>query len=303
MKVLVPQPVHADGIQFLKDHGLQVIELENDSREEIDKYIEAATAILVRTTPLQAEQLERGNKLQVIARHGVGLDLIDTKYCEQNGIKVCNTPVANVNSVAEHVTGFLLSIAHRIPEAERAIRRGNYESRHVLIGQEVKGKTLGLIGFGNIAQSVAKKCALGLGMNVIAYDPYAKEFPEYVEQVKELETIAQQSHFVSVHVPLNDATENLIDRPFFHLMQSGSYLINAARGGIVNETALTEAIDTERIAGAALDCYAEEPIPLDFPLKDYENVLLTPHMAAHTEDSMRAMALGAAEAIVRAIKF
>lgn len=286
----------------MKDHGLQVIELENDSREEIDKYMETATAILVRTTTLAAEQLERGKELKVIARHGIGLDLIDTKYCEQNGITVCNTPIANVNSVAEHVTGFLLSIAHRIPEAERALRRGNYESRNVLIGKEVKGKTLGLVGFGNIAQSVAKKCALGLDMNVIAYDPYAKEFPEYVEQVKELETIAKQSEFVSVHVPLNDGTKNLIDYHFFQSMQPASYLINAARGGIVNEEALIEAIDTDQIAGAALDCYAEEPMPLDYPLKDYENVILTPHMAAHTEDSMRAMAVGAAEAIVQTIK-
>ncbi|GAK13965.1 hydroxyacid dehydrogenase [Geomicrobium sp. JCM 19039] len=288
-----------DGIDYLERHGLEVTVLPQDTPAQVAKHIVSADGVLIRTTPLPKDILQKAPRLKVIARHGIGLDEIDQAYCVEKGIGVYNTPRANVNSVAEHVTAFILSLAHRIPEAVHALRRDDYASRNRLIGMEVAGKTLGLIGFGNIAQEVAKKCGTGLGMKIVAYDPQKETFPDGVEHVHTLDALARRSAFVSVHVPLLPTTSNMIDRTFFDAMQPASYFINAARGGIVDETALIEAITSGKLAGAALDCYAEEPMPVSFPLKGLDNVLLTPHMAAHTEDSMRAMAVGAAEAIVR----
>jgi D-3-phosphoglycerate dehydrogenase len=224
--------------------------------------------------PLSGELLKEAPGLKVISRHGVGLDNIDLRYCREHGIQVTNLPESNTVSVAEHTMRMILSITKNLTVCDRETRRRNFDARHQCQGIEREGKTLGVVGLGRIGRLVAQKAAQGFGMRVVAFDPYPPEgsAPGFVELV-EFETLLALSDVVTLHVPLVEGTANLIGREQISKMKDGAYLVNCARGGIVDETALEEALRSGKLA-AALDVFKEEPTPGDQPLWTLENVSL-----------------------------
>lgn len=237
------------------------------------------------------------------ARHGIGVDNIDIEAAAERGIFVTNVPESNINSVAEHTVGMMITLAHHIQKADKEIRKGRYEVRHQFIGTELAGKTLGLIGFGRIGRLVAKKCAGGMDMKVLVYDPYVKEIDmEGVTWVDSVDAILTQSDFVSLHLPYLPELHHFINKEALEKMKPTAYLLNCARGGLVDEQALYQAIKSGEIAGAGLDVFEEEPAPVQHILWELDQVIVTPHMAAHTEEAMIRMAVGAADEIIAVLK-
>lgn len=299
-KVLIPQPIAKEGMELLRSNGCEIIIPDPSSPKSLIDLSKDCDAILVRTAKVTRELIESANKLKIIARHGVGLDNVDIEAASENDIFVSNTPAANINSVAEHVLGMMLSISRQIVKADNAIRKGEFEVRNIYIGTELKGKTIGLIGLGNIGKLVAEKCALGFGMKVLAYDPYIKSLDQdYIRLTETIEEIMSESDFVSLHVPYNKRLHHLISEDLLLKMKPEAYIVNAARGGLIDEKALYSILADKKIAGAALDCFEEEPTPLKHPFWQLDNVVVTPHMAAHTKESMVRMAVDPAKEIIR----
>jgi D-3-phosphoglycerate dehydrogenase len=303
-KVLVIQNIHANGLAVLQNGGCEYVIPDSLDRPTVAKLAQDADAILVRTATVDRELIENAPKLKVIARHGAGVDNIDGKAAAERGIPVCNTPYANSNSVAEHTVGMMIAIAHQMFKGDIALRQGDFESRNRYIGTELLGKTLGIIGLGNIGRRVAKKCALGMDMNVIAYDPYIKGDPgiDYVRMVDSVDALVSQADFVSLHIPYVQDMHYMINRDALAKMKRSAFLINCARGGLLDEDALYDTLKAGGLAGAAMDVFEQEPPPAKHLLWELENIIVTPHMSAHTDDAMISMAVGAAEEIVRVLR-
>lgn len=299
-KVLVVQPIAKEGIQMLEKADIDVIYPENYEHDTLIAAVADCDGMIVRTKEVSRKLIESTSKLKVIARSGVGYDNIDIQAAAKKGIYVCNVPQANSNSVAEQVVGMMLSLAHQIVKADKALRKNRFNVRELYIGTELKGKTIGLIGFGSIGQLTAKKCAQGLDMNVMAYDPYFKNRNsfDYIQFEDSIDKLLKESDFVSIHLPYTYALHHFIGENEFAKMKSTSFLINCARGGLVDEASLYKAIKNGEIAGAGLDVFEQEPPQENHYLWELENVIVTPHMAAHTNESLGAMASGAAEAVI-----
>lgn len=299
-KVLIPRKVTPEGIEYMRAHGCEVDAREEMSATELKAAITDYDAVLLRTDVLDEETIRSAKNLKIIARHGVGFDNIDIEAATAHGVYVTYTPSANINSVAEHVTGLLLAVSRQIVKVDKAVRQGNFGVRDNSTGTELKGKTLGIIGLGNIGKLVARKCALGFDMNVIAYDPYAKPpEEEYISKVEEIDDLLQQADFISLHLPYNKALHHFINEEKLNLMKPGAFLINAARGGLVDETALYKTLAEKRIVGAALDVFEQEPVSADHPLLELDNLVVTPHIAALTQEALITMSLDCAKEIVR----
>ena len=209
---------------------------------------------------ISKEMIERMKNLKVIARSGVGVDNIDIQAATEKGVYVCNVPDANFVSVAEHVIGFIVSLSHQIVKSNYALKNGNFNVRHLYMGKELKGKTIGIIGFGKIGQLVAEKCVKGLSMNVLAFDPYVSEtFIEKVQLVSDVDIIFKESDFISLHLPYISRLHHFVNEEKIKMMKSSAYLINCARGGLVDEVALAKAIKNKEIAGAGIDVFEKEP--------------------------------------------
>lgn len=253
-------------------------------------------AVIVGVQKITRDMLENSS-IKIIAKHGVGIDNIDLQAATELGIPVTITPNANAVSVAELVIGFIFVLARKLVELHKTL----YEKRQFIssVGIELFGKTLGVVGFGAIGREVARR-AVCLGMRVLVYDPYVQE--ESLQQIGaekvELDELLKQSDFVSLHVPLNESTKNLIDKNKIFMMKKTAYLINTARAGVISEAALIEALKNGQIAGAALDVFEPEPLPADSPLFDCPNLILTPHVGAHTFEAILRMNMMAAESIV-----
>ena len=234
--------------------------------------------------------MERCPKLKIICKHGAGLDNIHLEKAKELGIAVCNVPGTNSNAVADLTFGLMLAVARNIVSTNRWVHEGRWQTA---IGVDVCGKTLGLMGFGAIAKNVARR-ASGFGMKVLAYDPYVKELPEefqsYVTLCGENEVISG-CDFLSLHLPLNDETRNMISAPQLASMKAGAYVINAARGGIVNEKDLYEALVSGHIAGAAMDVSEVEPMAEENPLRTLDNVIITPHIGMYSKEAIGAVSL------------
>lgn len=303
-KVLVLQAIHEKGLSVLQDGNCNYIVPDCLDRPTLEILARDADAILVRTAPIDRELIACAPQLKVIARHGAGVDNIDVQAAAERGVVVCNTPYANSNSVAEHTVGLMIGLSHQMLKSDHALRQGRFQVRNQYIGTELQGKTLGIIGLGNIGRRVARKSALGMEMNVIAYDPFMKGESglDYVQLVDSLDTLLSEADFVSLHIPYVPELHHFIDRAALSKMKRGAFLINCARGGLVDEEALVEALKDGRVAGAGLDVFEQEPPPDAHPLWELDNVIVTPHMSAHTEDAMIAMAAGAAEEIVRVLQ-
>jgi D-3-phosphoglycerate dehydrogenase len=287
MKVLICDKTASDALQAMRDAGIEVDNRPDITPEELVRDAAQYGGMVVRSrTKITKEVIDAGTNLKIVVRGGVGLDNIDVKYAESKGVIVRNTPKASSNSVAELALGYMLALARRIPQAAMSMTAGEWKKKQ-LEGTEIAGKTLGLIGFGNIGSLLGKKAA-ALGMDVIFYDVITPPDPGPAKQVS-LEEVLTSSDFISLHVPKIPATTNLINAETIAKMKKGVYLINCARGGIVDEEALYDALVSGQVAGAALDVYVDEKVnpgnPKLFELKDkngFNLVIGSPHVGAST---------------------
>ena len=303
VKVLVAAPLHEKAIEVLEKAGFEVVYEEYPDEERLIELVKDVEAIVVRSKPKVTRRvIEAAPKLRVIGRAGVGLDNIDLEAAKERGIKVVNSPGASSRSVAELVFGLLLAVARKIAFADRKMREGVWAKKQCM-GIELEGKTMGVIGFGRIGYNVAK-IANAFGMRVLLYDPYPNE--ERAREVggtfASLEDLLKESDVVTLHVPLVDATYHLIDEERLKLMKPTAILINAARGAVVDNNALVKALQEGWIAGAGLDVFEEEPLPKDHPLTRLDNVVLTPHIGASTEEAQMRAGVQVAEQIVEILK-
>ncbi len=283
MKVLICDPLAESAVARLREAGLEVVERIGMSQEELAQELaKGYDAIVVRSaTKVRRAAIDAATGLRLIVRAGVGLDNIDVEYAREKGIEVRNTPRASTESVAELALAHMLALARSIPQATQSLKEGRWEKK-AFKGVEVAGKTLGVIGLGRIGQAVAKKAAC-LGMKVVAYDKFVKESPIPEVQLVPLEELLREADFVTLHVPADPAGP-VIGKRELALMKNGAYLINCARGGVVDEQALLEALKSGKLAGAGLDVYVTEP-PTDSELLRLPNVSLTPHIGAQTREA------------------
>ncbi len=301
-KILVSDKISEEGLSILQQSGFEVVYKPEISHEDLVREIADYDALVIRSrTNVTADVLQNAKRLKVIGRAGVGLDNVDVQTATKLGIIVMNTPGGNTISTAEHTMAMLTSLARWIPQADRSMKEGKWDKKR-FVGVELFRKTLGIVGLGRIGTEVAKR-ALAYGMRVLAYDPFiSTEVARKIGvQPATVEEICKESDFITVHVPLNDQTRNLIDKAKIELMKPTVRLINCARGGIINEDALLEALQTKRVAGAALDVFSEEPLPADHPFRKLDNVVLTPHLGASTSEAQEGVAKEVAEQIVDAL--
>ncbi len=298
-KVLVSDPLSKKGLEILgKAKNLKYDIKSGLPPEELKKIITEYDGIIIRSeTKLKAEIIEAGDRLKVIGRAGIGLDNVDLSAATKKGIVVMNTPQENAIAAAEHTIAMMLSISRKIPQATSSMKAGKWEKKKFM-GVELYNKTFGIIGIGVIGTIVADR-ARALKMRVIAYDPYiSKEVAEKkgVDLVS-LDELLSRSDFISVHSPLTEETRNLIDKNAFSKMKDGVILINCARGGIVNEKDLYDAIKEGKVAGAALDVFEKEPA-IGNPLLELEEVISTPHLGASTAEAQENVAIAIAQQVV-----
>ena len=279
----------------------RVVEAAGLSRGGLMEALAGADGLVVRSgTRVDRELLEAAPGLRVVGRAGVGVDNIDLEEASRLGVLVVNTPFANSVSAAEHAFALMLSQARNIPAADASLRSGAWD-RAAFKGVELAGKTLGLVGLGRIGALVAAR-ALAFDMTVLAYDPYitAEQAADAGTELTALDDLLPRSDFISLHLPRTPETENLLDAEAFARTKPGVRVVNASRGGIIDEDALAEAVRSGRVAGAALDVYAEEPLT-GGPLVSLPQVVLTPHLGASTSEAQDKAGLHAAEAVTAAL--
>jgi len=262
-----------------------------------------ADGLIVRTTGMiGGEVMDRAPRLKVIGRHGVGVDHIDLEAARQRGIVVVNTPEANSQGVAEYAVGLMLSACRFLPTADAAVREGRWAERERLIGAELHGHTLGIIGLGRIGSRVGRICRLGFQMRVRYYDIVRKHKEEKALGIEfaSFEEVIAEADILTLHTPLTPLTRHMMNRETLSRMKQGAYLINTSRGEVVHLDALVESLRTGHLKGAALDVFPDEPLPPEHPVLRLPNVVLSPHMASHSEESMVRMSL-VAEDVVRVL--
>jgi D-3-phosphoglycerate dehydrogenase len=302
-KVLIVQPIHERGMQVFGDR-FDVRVAADPSVKTIIREIKGVAGALVRTASFPREVIEAADSLKVIARHGVGVDNIDVKAATEKRIAVVYTPLANAVSVAEYVITAIGALAKRTLIMDRASREGRWEVRNEYKTVDLDGKILGLIGLGRVGTMVAKKAIGAYSMKVVAYDPYIQSEAAGSLDIalsQDIDEIFRKVDVVSLHVPLTPETRGMVSAARLRLMKPTAFFINTARGEVVDEKALLEALKSGAIAGAALDVYEQEPPLKDNPLFALENVILSPHSAALTQECVIRMATGAAEGVVDAL--
>ena len=301
--------IYADILRTRPDVRLD--RLENESAEETyapilrDAHayqIGAARDELAPHFHVDANLLQRAPNLLIVSSNGAGFDPVDVDACTEAGVLVVNQSGGNANSVAEHALGMLLTLSKRIIEADRALRRAPNVNRNALIGNEAQGKTIGIVGLGNVGRRIAELCRGLLRMNVLAYDPYlsASDMAARGGEKVELDELLRRSDYVSISCPLTKDNRGMIGAREFKLMQSHAFFITTARGFIHDEAALLEALREKRIAGAGLDVWSKEPPPPEHPLLQFDNVLASPHTAGVTKEARENMGRIAAEQILDA---
>ncbi|MGI8313925.1 phosphoglycerate dehydrogenase [Halobacillus mangrovi] len=290
-RVLISDPLSEDGIRpLLEAEDVEAVMDPSLSHEELLEAVSKSHALIVRSqTQVTREVIEHAPELKVIGRAGVGVDNIDLDAATENGVVVVNAPDGNTISTAEHTMAMLMSLARNIPQAYHQLKQRKWE-RKKFVGVELKDKTIGIVGFGRIGMEVAQR-AKGHRMKVIAYDPFLNKEKADKAGVNHgtLQEVLQQADFLTVHTPLIEATKHLIDKEAIQLMKPGARILNCARGGIIEEDALYDAIKSGKIAGAGLDVFEEEPA-IDHPLLDLEEVIATPHLGASTVEAQENVA-------------
>ena len=301
--VLICDSINQNGIDILKKAGMKVDYKPNILTEELLSIVKDYQVILVRSrTKITREVIQAASNAKIIARAGVGLDNIEVTAAEEKGIRVVNAPEAAINAVSELTVGNMISLARSIPLADSEMKRGKWIKKN-LMGTELSGKYIGIVGVGNIGRNVGR-IAKGLRMNLIGYDPYPID-RDYIKEVglivTDLNTLIQSADFITCHVPLLEETKHLFNAELISNMKSTAYLINASRGGVIDESALYNALCNGSIAGAALDVFETEP-PLNNLLIGLPNVICTPHIAAQTKEAQALTSIVIAEKIIQIIR-
>jgi D-3-phosphoglycerate dehydrogenase len=300
-KVLVTDPIADAGIERLREAGFTVETGYDLEGERLRTAVRDAVGLIVRSgTEVTADLLAAAPDLVIVGRAGIGVDNIDIDAATEHGVIVANAPEGNVRAAAEHTVGMTFAAARSIPQAHVRLKAGEWAKGDYL-GAEVNNKTLGIVGLGRVGQEVAKRLG-GLGMELVAYDPYIgqERADKLGAELAELETVLDRADFLTVHTPLTPETEGMIGREQLDRM-GGGYLINCARGGIVDEAALAAAVEDGTLDGAALDVFGEEPLAADSPLLDVEDVVVTPHLGASTEAAQENVATSIADQVTAAV--
>ncbi|HEX3142829.1 MAG TPA: phosphoglycerate dehydrogenase [Pyrinomonadaceae bacterium] len=296
VRILVADDVSENGLQPLRDAGLAFEKRIKLSAEELIKAIADCEGLIVRSeTKVTSDLLDAAKNLRVIGRAGVGVDNIDVAAATARGIVVMNAPDGNTITTAEHTIALLVALARRVPQANISLKSGKWERKN-FIGTELQGKTLGVIGLGRIGRVVAKRAA-GLGMKVVAFDPFvvADSARDLEIELQPMDDVLARADFLTVHTPLTAETRGIINTDAFAKMKNGVRIINCARGGLIDEDSLYQAIKSGKVAGAALDVFAHEPPPTDHPLVQLDEVIVTPHLGASTTEAQEGVAFTVAE--------
>lgn len=298
MKVLICDKTEKEYIERMRAAGLTVDVRDDITAEELPNVLPAYDAMVVRSrTKVRQPLIDVCPNLKVIVRGGAGLDTIDHEYAKSKGIAVMNTPLANSFSVAELAISYMLMLARSLYRATASMKAEKWDKKS-FEGDEIGGKTLGLIGLGNIGRETAKRAA-ALGMNVIGYDPYVKEADGI--QLVSLDELLAQADYISLHLPKTKESTNMISAEQFAKMKNGVRIVNCARGGIINEDALYEALTNGKVAGAALDVFAEEPTT-NWKLIKLDNVIASPHIGAATKEAQARVGAEVAQKLIEFAK-
>lgn len=302
-KVLIGQKIPEEAIKVLKGVAEIVISKEGNL-DEFKSLLKDSTAVILGSSiKFTSDLMDLAPNLKVISRTGAGVDNVNIKAATAKGILVLHTPEANSATVAEHTVALIAAISKQLLFLDQEVRRGNFKTaRRLYLPVDINGKVLGLIGCGRIGKIVAKKCIDAFNIKVLGYDPYLKAAPENIELVSELEEVFKKADYLSLHIPLNENTRNLVDEKLLSLMKPTAYLINAARGGIVDEKALFKKLINKEIAGAAFDVFSPEPPEATNKLLELSNIILTPHSAALTKECVIRVAVEAAAGVADYLK-
>ena len=298
-RVLIPQPILPAGYEYLRKHGYEAVDGRGFTEEDIITDIRDCDALIVRTARITRQIFDAAPKLKILARHGAGYDGVDLAAAREHGVLVCTAGGANAISVAELTIFYMLYCSRNFKKVQNLYLQDYRQAKMGVPKTELEGKTLGLVGLGNIGKLVAQKAALGFDMTVLAYDPFAKGagLPDYIRMVEDRDEIFKRSDYVSLHVPATTETVHSVSDREFGLMKPTAYLINAARGSIVDEAALYRALQEEKIAGAGLDVLEQEPIDPSNPLVAMDNVLTAPHIGGATKEASSRSSVACAQAI------
>ena len=299
MKILVSDSLSQQGLDILQKAGFEAHVKTKLPREELLKVIKDYDALIVRSaTKVTADLIAAADRLKVVGRAGSGLDNVDTQAATRRGIVVMNTPGGNTVTTAEHTMAMICAMTRRIPQATASMKGGKWE-KEKFMGVELYNKTLGVVGMGQIGGYLTK-LAQGLGMNVIGFDPYLAEdrARKMGVEVVDLPELFRRADIISVHTPLTPETRSLINTAAIEQMKPGVMIVNCARGGIINEQDLYEALKTKRVAAAAFDVFEDEPVKPDHPILTLDNFICTPHIGASTGEAQENVAIGIAEQIV-----
>ncbi len=303
MKVLVADRISPKGVEYLRARpGFEVVEAYGSKPDQVKALVADVSAIVVRSeTKITAEVIAAAPLLKVVGRAGVGVDNVDVEAATERGVVVMNTPSGNTIATAELTFTHMLCGARPVPQASASMRDGQWD-RKSFSGIELHKKTLGIVGLGRIGGEVARR-AQAFGMRVLAYDPYLAPSRAKAMQVErvELDALLQEADYITVHMPLTDATHYMIDEGAFAKMKKGVRIFNCARGGIIKESALLEALASGKVAAAGLDVYENEPLPADHQLRKLPQVTLTPHLGASTKEAQESVGVEIAEAIAEAL--
>jgi D-3-phosphoglycerate dehydrogenase len=298
-KVLLYESMHQAGTALLEEKCHVIYARSYDENVLIDQVADV-DAIIIRANGAVTEKIiEAASKLKIIGRHGVGLDAIDLAAAKKRGVKVVYTPQANKESVAEHFVALALMLAKKIRLADIALRDCNWQARYELIGTELRGKILGVLGFGRIGQQTARICHFGFGMPIVYYDPLG--YPEAEKELDAMQvdekTLFAKADFISINMPLLPQTQHFVYAKLLELMKPTAFILNMARGPVWNEADVVKALQENWIAGAGSDVYEVEPVTADNPLLKLDNFVGTPHMSAHTEEAMIRMSMVARDVL------
>ncbi len=286
-RVLLPQPIEEEAASLLKGANIDIVLAPDKKPEIVAPLLKGIQGVILRTGIFFGKELmNQADDLWIIARTGAGVDNVDILGATERGILVTCVPGANTRTVAEHALALIMALMKQLPRLDREVRQDNFGIRYKNLPRDMTGKTLGLVGLGKIGSELARMCHQSFDMHILAYDPYLPS--EVISGLKSwvefcnLERLFRESDVVSLHLPLTTATQKMIGAKEFGWMKPTAYFVNAARGGVVDEIALIECLKQNRIAGAGLDVFAQEPPEKDNPLKELDNVILTPHIAGLT---------------------
>ena len=300
MKVIIAEKMHESGIDFLRKNAVEV-ELLYETKRPLEDALKEADGVVVRLVKITEQLLKIGkkNSLKVVAKHGIGVDNIDVEAAKKLGIRVVYTPDVMANAVAEFTVGAILMLAKKYSKYDAEVRNEKWEIRYSAINVEIKGKTVGIVGYGRIGKRVAE-LSRSFGASVMVYDPYIKAQNDFVKQT-ELPVLLRNSDFVTLHAPLTKSTFHMIGRKELGSMKQGAFIINTARGGVIDEKALCEALEEGRLGGAVLDTTEQEPVTLSNPILKFDNVVLTAHTAGLTDVSVTEESLLACKQVLQVL--